>query len=49
MVAYYYIALSLMSEHFSLGKDAKAGFYAMLKDAPDHFKMILLKPGPHSS
>lgn len=44
-----YIALTLVSERFGLGKDALAGFSAMLKDAPEHFKMILPKPGPHSS
>jgi len=44
-----YIALTLVSEHFGLGKDALAGFSAMLKNAPDHFKMILPKPGPHAS
>lgn len=44
-----YIALTLVSEHFGLGKDAIAGFNAMLKDAPEHFKMILPKPGPNSS
>lgn len=44
-----YIALTLVSEHFGLGKDALAGFTAMIKDAPDHFKMILAKPGPHAS
>ena len=44
-----YIALTLVSEHFGLGKDALAGFGAMLKNAPDHFKMILPKPGPHAS
>ncbi|WP_461451586.1 sodium:solute symporter family transporter [Mucilaginibacter sp.] len=44
-----YIALTLVSEHFGLGKDAIAGFNALLKDSPDHFKMMLPKPGPHSS
>ncbi|WP_158995860.1 sodium/solute symporter [Mucilaginibacter sp. L196] len=44
-----YIALTLVSERFGLGKDALAGFSAMLKNAPDHFKMILPKPGPHAS
>src|SRR5476651_1170244 len=44
-----YIALTLVSEHFGLGKDALAGFSAMLKDSPDHFKMILAKPGPGAS
>jgi SSS family solute:Na+ symporter len=41
-----YIALTLVSEKFGLGKDAIAGFSAMLKDSPDHFHMILAKPGP---
>src|SRR5476651_878149 len=44
-----YIALTLVSEHFGLGKDAIAGFTRMLKDSPDHFKMILPKPGPGAS
>jgi SSS family solute:Na+ symporter len=44
-----YIALTLVSERFGLGKDAIAGFNQMLKDSPDHFKMILAKPGPHAS
>lgn len=41
-----YIALTLVSERFGLGHDALAGFTAMMKEAPDHFKMILDKPGP---
>ncbi|MFI5137214.1 MAG: sodium/solute symporter [Sphingobacteriales bacterium] len=44
-----YIALTLVSERLGLGKDALAGFTAMLKDSPEHFKMILAKPGPHAS
>ena len=44
-----YIALTLVSEKFGLGKDAIAGFGAMLKDAPDHFHMILAKPKPGDS
>jgi SSS family solute:Na+ symporter len=44
-----YIALTLVSEHFGLGKNALAGFTAMLEHSPDHFKMILPKPGPHAS
>ncbi len=44
-----YIALTMVSERFGLGKDAIAGFNAMLKDAPEHFKMIMPKPGPHAS
>jgi len=41
-----YIALTLVSEHFGLGKDALAGFTTMLKQAPDHFTMLIEKPGP---
>ncbi|MDB5193073.1 MAG: sodium transporter [Segetibacter sp.] len=39
-----YLALTMVSESFGLGKDAIAGFGAMMKDAPEHFKMILDKP-----
>jgi len=39
-----YLALTKVSEAFGLGSDAIAGFQAMLKDAPDHFKMMLDKP-----
>lgn len=44
-----YMALTLVSEKFGLGKDALAGFNVLMQDAPDHFKMILDKPGPDSS
>lgn len=39
-----YLALSMVSEHFGLGGDVLAGFNTLIKDAPDHFKMILQKP-----
>ncbi|MBS1933434.1 MAG: sodium/solute symporter, partial [Bacteroidetes bacterium] len=39
-----YVALTLVSEKFGLGKDALAGFNKLLSDAPDHFHMILKKP-----
>ena len=39
-----YIALTMVSEKFGLGKDALAGFNQLLKDSPDHFHMILAKP-----
>jgi solute:Na+ symporter, SSS family len=39
-----YMALTMVSEKFGLGKDALAGFNELLKDAPDHFHMILAKP-----
>jgi SSS family solute:Na+ symporter len=44
-----YIALTLVSDHFGLGKNALAGFTSLMKDAPDHFKMILPKPKPGAS
>lgn len=44
-----YLALTKVSETFGLGKDAVAGFKMLLQDAPDHFKMMLDKPGPDSS
>lgn len=39
-----YLALTMVSEKFGLGSDAIAGFKMMMKDAPEHFKMILPKP-----
>jgi solute:Na+ symporter, SSS family len=41
-----YFALTLVSEQFGLGQDALAGFQMLLKDAGDHFHMILPKPSP---
>jgi SSS family solute:Na+ symporter len=43
-----YMALTLVSEKFGLGSDAIAGFKTLLKDAPDHFHMILDKPANKS-
>jgi SSS family solute:Na+ symporter len=40
-----YIALTVVSEKFGLGKDALAGFNHLLKSVPDHFNMIFDKPG----
>ena len=39
-----YFALTIVSEKFGLGKDAIAGFNELMKQAPDHFHMILEKP-----
>jgi len=39
-----YLALTMVSEHFGLGSNVLAGFNALIKDAPDHFRMILEKP-----
>lgn len=44
-----YLALTKVSETFGLGTDAVAGFKMLMSDAPDHFKMILDKPGPGAS
>jgi len=39
-----YIALTTVSESFGLGKSALAGFNALMREAPDHFKMMIPKP-----
>lgn len=39
-----YIALTLVSEKFGLGKDAIAGFKLLLEKVPGHFDMIFDKP-----
>src|SRR6202020_1354775 len=38
-----YIALTVVSESFGLGHSALAGFNALMKDAPEHFRMIFNK------
>lgn len=43
-LATIYFALTIVSEKFGLGRDAIAGFNTLLKEAPDHFHMILSKP-----
>jgi SSS family solute:Na+ symporter len=44
-----YMALIIVSEKFGLGRDVLAGFNTLLQQAPDHFHMILEKPGPDAS
>lgn len=39
-----YLALTKVSESFGLGSDAIAGLKMLIKDSPDHFKMMLDKP-----
>jgi len=41
-----YIALTVVSEQFGMGKSMIAGFNHLMQAAPDHFKMIFDKPGP---
>jgi SSS family solute:Na+ symporter len=44
-----YIALTTVGEYFGGGKDAIAGFNALIKDAPEHFHMIIPKPEANST
>ncbi len=44
-----YIALTVVSEKFGLGKDALAGLNQLLNKAPSHFDMIFDKPGPNAT
>lgn len=44
-----YLALTVVAKSFGLGNNAFAGFTAMIKDAPEHFKMIFDKPTQGSS
>jgi solute:Na+ symporter, SSS family len=44
-----YLALTMVSEKFGLGSDALAGFNMLMKDAPDHFHMIIPKPDENST
>lgn len=44
-----YMALVIVSEKFGLGRDALAGFHAMLKAAPDHFHLMFSKPTAKTS
>jgi len=44
-----YMALIIVSEKFGMGSSVIAGFNTLLKEAPDHFHMILEKPGPNST
>ncbi|MBO9571550.1 MAG: sodium/solute symporter [Chitinophagaceae bacterium] len=39
-----YLALTIVAEKFGVGSSALAGFNQLLKDSPEHFKMILDKP-----
>ncbi|SEM41294.1 solute:Na+ symporter, SSS family [bacterium A37T11] len=48
-IATTYVALTMVSEHFGLGKDLVAGFKLLMKDSPDHFKLIVDRPHVGSS
>ncbi len=44
-----YVALTLVSQHFGMGKNILAGFNKLMEDAPEHFRMIFDKPGEKST
>jgi len=44
-----YLALTVVSESFGLGSSALEGFKALMRDAPEHFKMIFHKPTSNTS
>jgi len=48
-IATTYVALTLVSEHFGLGKDVLAGFQKLLEDSPQHFHLIVDKPTAEST
>ena len=39
-----YIALTVVGESFGVGRNAIAGFNALMKNAPEHFKIIIPRP-----
>jgi SSS family solute:Na+ symporter len=44
-----YIALTTVGAYFGVGENAIAGFKVLLREAPEHFKMIIPKPTAVSS
>jgi SSS family solute:Na+ symporter len=44
-----YLALTIVAEKFGAGADAIAGLKILMKDAPEHFRMIIPKPDENSS
>src|SRR5258706_5810827 len=44
-----YMALTIVGEKFGVGADALAGFKVLMRDADDHFHMIVPKPHEGSS
>jgi SSS family solute:Na+ symporter len=44
-----YIALVTVGKYFGVGENAIAGFNVLLKEAPEHFKMIIPKPTADST
>lgn len=48
-VATTYLALSIVGDTFGAGNNPIAGFKMLMKDAPEHFHMIIPKPDKNSS
>jgi SSS family solute:Na+ symporter len=48
-VATTYLALAIVGERFGVGRNVVEGFKVLMKDAPDHFHMIIPKPGENAS
>ena len=44
-----YIALTTVGQYFGVGENAIAGFKVLMKETPEHFKMIIPKPTATSS
>ena len=44
-----YIALTTVAHYFGFGSDAIEGFKVLMREAPEHFKMIIPKPTATSS
>jgi SSS family solute:Na+ symporter len=48
-LATIYMALNVVSEKFGMGRSALSGFNTLMKEAPEHFHMIMAKPDSSSS
>lgn len=44
-----YIALTTVGQYFGVGENAIAGFKVLMREAPEHFKMIIPRPTATSS
>ncbi|KAF2336382.1 sodium/sugar symporter [Flavobacterium daemonense] len=44
-----YIALTTVGQYFGVGQNAIEGFKVLMREAPEHFKMIIPKPTANSS
>jgi len=44
-----YIALTTVGQYFGVGENAIAGFKVLMREAPEHFKMIIPRPTANST